>query len=219
MVDLIQRVRFRWHLHPKRVVGDTAYGTAVTITTLETQGIRVYTPLPDWESRTPFYGTSRFTDDADKDEYRCPQDQPLRRRKAKYTEGVVVYQAEAATCNACPLKAACTASNHGRQVRRPFQAEYLDRVRAYRQTALYQQAIRKRQVWVEPLFGEAKDWHNLRQFRLRGLEKVNIQGLLVAAGQNLKRWLAKMGWGRRHAPCGSLVALPKSSIALAAAHS
>ena len=27
----------------------------------------------------------------------------------------------------------------------------------------------KRNVWVEPLFGEAKDWHGLKRFRLRGL--------------------------------------------------
>ena len=53
--------------------------------------------------------------------------------------------------------------------------------------------MRKRSVWVEPLFGEAKQWHGLRQFRLRGLEKVNIQALWVAAGQNLKRWLTKTG--------------------------
>ena len=37
----------------------------------------------------------------------------------------------------------------------------------------------------------------------------NIQGLLIASGQNLKRFLAAMGWGRRLAPCGSLVALPR----------
>jgi hypothetical protein len=30
-----------------------------------------------------------------------------------------------------------------------------------------------------------------------------------AAGQNLKRFLAATGWGRRNAPCGSLIALPR----------
>ena len=59
--------------------------------------------------------------------------------------------------------------------------------------------------------------HGLRRFRLRGLENVNIEGLLIAAGQNLKRLLAATGWGRRHAPCGSLVALPKEARLLAAA--
>ena len=51
-------------------------------------------------------------------------------------------------------------------------------------------AMRKRPVWVEPLLGEAKEWHGLRRFRLRGLEHVNIEALLTAAGQNLKRLLS-----------------------------
>jgi len=38
----------------------------------------------------------------------------------------------------------------------------------------------------------------------------NIQGLLIATGQNLKRLLAATGWRRRHAPCGSLTAPPGS---------
>jgi hypothetical protein len=68
--------------------------------------------------------------------------------------------------------------------------EYLERVRAYRHSEPYRKAIRKRAVWVEPLFGEAKDWHGLRRFRLRRLEKVNTEALLIAAGQNVKRLLA-----------------------------
>jgi hypothetical protein len=45
----------------------------------------------------------------------------------------------------------------------------------------------KRAFWVEPLFGEAKDFHRLRRFRPQGLLKVNIEGVMIAAGQNLKR--------------------------------
>jgi hypothetical protein len=44
-------------------------------------------------------------------------------------------------------------------------------------------------VWVEPLFAEAKDWHGMRRFRLRRLEKVNIEALFIASGQNAKRLL------------------------------
>ena len=67
-----------------------------------------------------------------------------------------------------------------------------------------------------PLFAEAKQWHGLGRFRLRGLANVNVEGLLVAAGQNLKRFLAATGWGRRRAPCGSLVALLGQPRAVAA---
>ena len=80
-------------------------------------------------------------------------------------------------------------------------------MRGYHATEPYKKAIRKRQVWVEPLFAEVKEWHRFRRLRLRGLMNANIQRLLTAAGQNLKRLLAARGWGRRHAPCGSLVGL------------
>jgi transposase len=213
MLDLLQCVRFRWHLHPKRAVGDTTYGTAENIRALEDAGIRAYVPLPDFDERTPYVGASRFSYDAARDEYRCPQGHPLRRVKAKYTEEMIVYQAKAATCNACPIKGRCTSSKQGRQVYRSFHAGYLDRVRAYHATPAYQKAMRKRQVWVEPLVGEAKDWHGLRRLRLRGLWKVNSEALLVAAGQHLKRWLSKTGWGPRHGPAGSLTRSPVSPSA------
>jgi hypothetical protein len=122
---------------------------------------------------------------------------------------VVAYRGEASICNACPVKAKCTTSDHGRKVQRSFYIDYLEKVRGYHATEAYKKAIRKRQVWVEPMFAEAKEWHGLRRLRLRGLLNPNIQGLLIAAGQNLKRLLAATGWGRRTAPCGSLVALPR----------
>ena len=55
----------------------------------------------------------------------------------------------------------------------------------------------------KPLFGEAKQWHGMRQFRLRGLQKVNMERLFIAAGQNLKRLLSARGWGRRPWPDGA----------------
>jgi transposase len=218
LLDQLRRVQFRWRLRPEQVVADRVptgrYGTAENIRALEEAGIRAYVPLPNLDDRTPFFGASRFTYDAAADEYRCPQGEPLHRRTAKYSEDVVVYQAAAATCNACSLKAQCTASDHGRLVRRSFHADYLERVRAYHETAAYAKAMRKRKVWPEPLFAEAKQWHGLRRFRLRGLPNVNSEGLLIAAGQNLKRWLAATGWGRRSAPCGSLTApaWPQSAL-------
>lgn len=36
-----------------------------------------------------------------------------------------------------------------------------------------------------------------------GLEKVNGEALLIAAGQNLKRLVSRWGWGRRPWPTGA----------------
>jgi transposase len=201
--DLLWRVCFRRKVRPRQVTGDTTYGTIENIVALEDAGVRAFFPLPDFDRRTPFFGRDKFAFDAEADNYRCPDNQTLRFRKAKHIDRVRIYQASAASCNTCALKAQCTASANGRQIKRSFDEADLDRVRGYHATAAYQKAMRKRQVWVEPLFAEAKDWHGLRRLRLRGLRNANIQGLLIAAGQNLKRFLAATGWGRRPFPSGA----------------
>lgn len=80
--------------------------------------------------------------------------------------------------------------SEGTMVSRSLDEEYLERVRAYRDTEPYREALRKRAVWDEPLFGEAKEWHGSRRFRLRRLEKVNGEALMIASGQNVKRLVA-----------------------------
>jgi DDE family transposase len=55
---------------------------------------------------------------------------------------------------------------------------------------------------------EAKQWHEGRRFRLRGLEKVNIEGILKAAGQNIKRLLKGKTWRKPLKPAGSAALRP-----------
>ena len=47
----------------------------------------------------------------------------------------------------------------------------------------------------------------MRRFRLRLLWRVNCEGLMRAAGQNLKRLLKKRGWGRRPCPAEAVFSL------------
>jgi len=47
------------------------------------------------------------------------------------------------------------------------------------------------------MFGEAKEWHGMRRFRLRSLWRVNAEAMVTAAGQNIKRLLAFSGRGPR----------------------
>jgi hypothetical protein len=190
MLDLLFRSCFRWRLHPHSVTADAAYGTTENIAAIEKAGIRAYTALVDHEKRTSLFGRDAFTYDAQKDLYTCPKGEVLRRQGYDHRERSIRYAAKPSACKACALKARCTKSTKGRWIRRSFDEEYLERARAYRETEPYRKAMRKRAVWVEPLFGEAKDWHGLRRFRLRRLEKVNAEALLIASGQNIKRLLA-----------------------------
>lgn len=202
-LDLIWQTRCRWKLHPMQVTADTTYGTAENIAAIEGQGIHAYVPLSDFDQRSDTYGKQQFRYESARDCYVCPEGIDLPFRKHKHTEGVRLYQAPATTCNVCPVKGKCTDSDRGRQVRRSIAEDDLDRVRGYHGTEPYQRAMRKRQVWVEPLFAEAKQWHGLRRFRLRGLSKVNSEAFMIATGQNLKRLLSRAGWGRRPWPSGS----------------
>ena len=190
MLDLLFRSRFRWRLRPHSVTGDAAYGTVENVATVEKTGIRAYLVLPQHDERGPFFGKNEFVYDAGRDLYICPQGESLHRKGLDYSERSIRYAAKSSACNPCPLKTRCTKSKKGRWIRRSFDEEYLERVRGYAGTEAYRKALRKRQVWVEPLFAEAKDWHGSRRFRLRGSEKVNAEALLIAAGQNVKRLLA-----------------------------
>jgi hypothetical protein len=142
MLDLAWHVRFRFQLQPQQATGDTTYGALENITALEREDIRAYMPLPDWEHQRDYYGLQQFTYDAERDVYVCPQGQLLRRCRTEFTAKKVEYRAAVASCNACPMKAACTPSDHGRAVHRHFEEAYLDRVRAYHAGELYAKAMR-----------------------------------------------------------------------------
>jgi Transposase DDE domain len=215
ILDLVWRTRFRWKLRLRQVTGDGRYGTEDNLHELEAMGLRAYIPVAEWEPTRPYFHLDQFAYDAARDLYVCPQGQLLRYLHTDNTLGRVAYRGSAAACNACPVKAQCTPGEHGRLVHRSFHADVVARVRGYQQTPEYEKALRKRQVWVEPLFAEAKEWHGLRRFRLRRLWRVNCEALLTATGQNLKRLLSKRGWGRRPLPSGATLAVPQATTQLA----
>jgi len=189
MLDLLWRSTFRWKLRPRQITGDTAYGTTENIAAIERADIRAFVPLTGAGKARPFFSKEEFTYDPEHDLYRCPAGEILTSKTFRTARNQVIYKTEPGTCTSCSMRSRCTDNKTGRQVLRHRDERYVDRVKSYRGTFAYEKALRKRRVWVEPLFGEAKDWHGLRRFRLRRLEKVNAEALLVAAGQNVKRLL------------------------------
>jgi transposase len=202
-LDLLWRARFRWKLCPRQVAGDTKYGTVENIVAIEDQRMRAYFPLSEVGLRPGQLPVHAFVYDAASDTCRCPGGAILRFLSQSDATHRRIYQAPASACASCALRARCTTSPRGRRIGRNLAEAYVERVRDYHATEPYAKAMRKRQVWVEPLFAEAKAWHGLRRFRLRGLEKVNGEALLIAAGQNLKRLLSQAGWGRHPWPGGA----------------
>jgi transposase len=197
MLDLLWRTSFRWKIAPRQVTGDTAYGTTENIAAMELAGIRAYVPLTGAGKARPYFSKEEFAYDPDRDIYRCPAGETLTPKTFRSARSQILYKTEPGTCASCSMRSRCTDNKTGRQVLRHRDERYVDRVKSYRGTFAYEKALRKRRVWVEPLFAEAKDWHGLRRFRLRRLEKVNIEALLIASGQNIKRLVAARERGPR----------------------
>ncbi len=211
-LDLLDRTRFRFQLPVKRAIADSKFATIDNLYALEQRGIRAYMPIVEYRKNGRFFSQHDFAYDRETDTYRCPQGETLRHSKTDYSKAIDIYEAPERACAQCPLRARCTDGMWARHVTRPFAEDMRERNRELQTTEAYKKAMRKRQVWVEPLFGEAKAWHQLRRFLLRGLANVNMQALLVATGQNLKRYLAAIRRDQRPAqaqrvcvPCWSML--------------
>lgn len=198
MLDLLWHTTFRWKLRPHHVTGDSVYGTIPNLKAVENAGIRAYMPAIDytWGKRSLFRKDD-FTYDAGRDVYVCPAGEILRNTGARKKLRLTRYVAEPEVCNACLLKHRCTEGKSGRAVNRNFDEECFEKVKSYYELEAYKKAMRKRKVWIEPMFAKAKQWHGMERVRLRRLEKVNTEVLITAAGQNIKRSLTFGGRGPR----------------------
>jgi hypothetical protein len=68
--------------------------------------------------RAARWRTGNFTYHADHDAWLCPQDQWLWPTSFDPANRVMRYRAKPSACNSCPVKAACTSSEHGREISR-----------------------------------------------------------------------------------------------------
>jgi hypothetical protein len=78
MLELLWRTIFRWRARVRRLTGDSTYGTKEIIAAVEKASIRAYLCTTDFEKKSPYFGSSRFVYEPERDLYRCPQGEPLR---------------------------------------------------------------------------------------------------------------------------------------------
>lgn len=103
---MLERVEERFGLKPKRLIGDTAYGTAPMLGWLvEQKDIAPHVPV--WDKSERQDGTlsrADFTFDAAQDRYECPAGKHLTSTTRATSEGTLLYRASKFDCEACPLK-------------------------------------------------------------------------------------------------------------------
>jgi transposase len=199
-MDMIERTRERFGLHPARLVADTAYGSAETLGWLvESEGIEPHIPVIDKSNRKDgTFSREDFAYDRETDSYSCPGEKPLlpsRRpfqtvRPAAKDDGFIRYRAAKADCDTCMLKPRCCPKDSSRKVLRSIHESARDRAREIAKSDEYEISRRVRKK-VEMLFAHLKRILKLDRLRLRGPTGARDEFHLAATVQNLRK-LAKL---------------------------
>ncbi len=110
---MIDRVERRFNIKPKRLIGDTAYGTAELLHWMvNDKAIEPHVPVWERYQRTDgLISSDAFRWDEERDEYRSPQGHPLRREWRAFNKprthvtkaDTIIYRSRTSDCRGCPL--------------------------------------------------------------------------------------------------------------------
>ena len=187
---MIERVKSRFDLRPRRLAGDTVYGAVRLLKWLVDRGITPHIPVWDKSARSDgTFSRSDFVFDPERNIYVCPGGAKLTSTGNIDQGHIVYYRASKNDCSTCSLKPKCTTAIV-RKITRDLNEEVRDQVRALVNTDAFHQSRRERKK-VEMRFAHMKRILKLDRLRLRGLSGVKDEVLLTATAQNLRR-LAKL---------------------------
>jgi len=199
---MIDRVEDRFGIKPKRLIGDTAYGTAAMLNWIvETKQIEPHTPVwQKYKGKDGLFGRADFLWDAEADCYTCPAGKTLKRYRRNFKKqrtGInkdnnIRYTAIQADCLACEYKTRCCPKVPRRKITRSIYESSREVARAIAHTPAYKQTRRQRKK-VEMLFAHMKRILKLDHLRLRGMSGAHDEFLLTATVQNLRRMVKLLG--------------------------
>jgi len=201
---MIERVKDRFGIETKKLIGDTAYGTAEFLNWMVNEA-KIEPHVPVWDRGDELddrFGRSDFTFDEANDLYTCPNGKELRRfwrnfkkpRTGVTKASEIKYTSRKADCTACPMKEQCCPNTEIRKVTRSIYEPARDVARAVRKTPVYRKSRRQRKQ-VEMLFAHMKRILKVDRLRLRGLSGANDEFLLTATAQNLRRMAKRLSTG------------------------
>ena len=187
---------------------DAGYGSEENYELLEQKGMIGYVKYPSWyaehtgEIKKKVYNKYNWCYDQAGDFFLCPEGKKLqflewseRTNKNGYQQHFKVYECE--NCLNCPVFEKCRGERASKKTNRRIHIN--ERLEEHKQKAkellLTQKGKEQRSnraTEVETPFGNIKYNLGHRRFILRGLEKVNIEFLLLAIAHNLRKVYCKI---------------------------
>lgn len=189
---------------------DAGYFTAAVCHLTQEMGIALVPGYRRPNKGQNAYQKKHFTYDPEQDVYVCPADALLTYGTTD-RNGYRHYRSDAHVCTGCPLRDDCTKnSKMQKTVTRHVWEAAKEKANALRLTKWGKKVYARRKETVERSFADAKQHHGHRYARFRGLMKVQMQCLLAATAQNMKKMallalfylllLAENGLIRRNKP-------------------
>jgi transposase len=190
---MLERTKDSFALHPARLLGDSAYGSAEMLGWLVYEhGIEPHVTVFDKSARKDgTFSREDFNYDPTGDVYFCPGGKTLTTTGTRVNDDTtLLYRASKTDCDACALKPRCCPNTPARKVPRSIHEGARDMARMIAKSweGRVSRRLRKK---VEMLFAHLKRILKLDRLRLRGPNGARDEFLLAATAQNLRK-LAKL---------------------------
>ncbi|MBM4104627.1 MAG: transposase [Planctomycetes bacterium] len=171
------------------VVADKAYGIIDNYRYLHDHGLTPCIPHKNpANANEGLFGRDQFQYDADGDCYRCPAGQTLCRIRSNDEVETLIYSIDRTVCQACRYLNQCVKSKTaGRTVNRKAGTEHIEWADACLSQSQRRRLMSRRRFKAEGSFADAANNHGFKRARWRGLMKMTIQNLMIAAIQNLRK--------------------------------
>lgn len=188
---------------PRQVIADGGYTSREAVVEMAREGIDLIGPVLDGEAQketlydkrgvAPGFRPDAFRFDAASNSYTCPEGKTLgyKRKETRVGQTKYTYLADANDCEGCPHKGECcpTSGKTGRSIVRTEDGPEMAAFRAKMETPEAQAEYKKRGQVAEFPNMCIKDRFGLRQFSVRGLEKVRTEALWVCLTFNIQQWI------------------------------
>lgn len=186
----------------KEVVADAGYGSEENYEMLEKNEVEAYVKYNFFHKEqkrkiknNPFLVQNLFYN-AEQDFYVCPMGQRMEnvgqgKRKSRngYESQVTYYQAK--RCEGCPLRGMCHKAKGNRLIEVNHRLNFLkQRAKEKLMSKKGLEHRSKRPIEPEAVFGQLKNNNKFNRFTFRGLEKVELEFLLMAIGHNFRKMIA-----------------------------
>jgi len=193
--EAVETHRANTNTEVKIVATDKAYGVIDNYTYLHRHAI---TPcIPHKQHTNPneeLFGREQFSYDRQRDCYICPAGNMLNRMRSNDAVQTLLYCIDRNVCQKCRYLSQCVKSEKfGRTISRKSGTEYMEWADTCLSKSQRRRLMARRKSKAEGSFADATNNHGFKRARWRGIDKMLIQNLMIAAIQNLRKLLRYLG--------------------------